>query len=240
MFSLSTCNACGCGGNRQTDTVKVSFGQPADACDKENEAPCVVKDKEAERQDAATEEQRCWEQEEEDEDRRRAREEEEAEADRQRLLELERQQELERQRMEELERQRRLQEEQRAREEQQLRQQEEEARRRAEEARKQEEEEAQRRAEEAQKQEQLSNFLSKHGFKDTNEKKKIKSGMFSSVSAYPLHVAVRAADAQAVGLLLWGGADKTLQDSAKRTPLALAEKLNKNGSHEHVMGALAG
>jgi len=228
MFGLSACNTCGCGGSRQTDTVKVSFSPPADLCDKENEAPCLVISKEAELQDAATEEQRCLEQEEEDERRAREKEEEreKVEADRQHQRELERQQVLEHQRLEELERQRRLQEEQRAREEEQLRQQ--------------GEEEAQRRAEEARKQEQLSVFLSKHGFKGANEKKKIKSGMISSASAYPLHVAVRAADAQAVGLLLWGGADKTLQDSAKRTPLALAQKLNKNGSHEQVINSLAG
>eukprot|EP00418_Pyrodinium_bahamense_P079640 CAMPEP_0179051174 /NCGR_PEP_ID=MMETSP0796-20121207/21110_1 /TAXON_ID=73915 /ORGANISM="Pyrodinium bahamense, Strain pbaha01" /LENGTH=229 /DNA_ID=CAMNT_0020747709 /DNA_START=48 /DNA_END=737 /DNA_ORIENTATION=+ len=229
MFGLSACNTCGCGGSRQTDTVKVSFSPPADLCDKENEAPCLVISKEAELQDAATEEQRCLEQEEEDERRAREKEEEreKVEADRQRQRELARLQALERQRLEELERQRRLQEEQRSREEEELRQQEvEEAHCRAEEARKQ--------------QQRLSIFLSKHGFTGANEKKKIKSGMISSASAYPLHVAVRAADAQAVGLLLWAGADKTLQDSAKRTPLALAQKLNKNGSHEHVIDTLAG
>jgi len=113
---------------------------------------------------------------------------------------------------------------------------EEEARRRAE-AQKQEEE-AHRRAEEARKQEEIGQFLSKNGFADVNEKKK-KSGMLSSGFTYPLHVAVKAADAQVVGLLLWGGADRSLKDSAKLTPLALAQKLDKKGSHKAVMDALA-
>eukprot|EP00408_Alexandrium_pacificum_P059647 CAMPEP_0171168238 /NCGR_PEP_ID=MMETSP0790-20130122/7608_1 /TAXON_ID=2925 /ORGANISM="Alexandrium catenella, Strain OF101" /LENGTH=208 /DNA_ID=CAMNT_0011633073 /DNA_START=96 /DNA_END=722 /DNA_ORIENTATION=- len=195
-------------GNQQTDTVKVSF-PPADASDKENAAPEPTSDQLAKLE----EEQRKLEQ--EGEERRRQQE----ETERRRREEEARA--LERQRAEE--ERRRLLEEQRAKE--------------AEESRRQQEAEARRRAEEARRREELGKVLARDGFAGVNERKK-KSGLLSSGFTYPLHAAVRAADAEAVGLLLWAGADRSLKDSAKLTPLMLAQKADKKGSHRQVVEAL--
>jgi hypothetical protein len=43
---------------------------------------------------------------------------------------------------------------------------------------------------------------------------------------------------QAIHYLLWGGADPSLQNSNKKTPLQLAEKLNKKDSHKAIIAAL--
>mmetsp|Transcript_108647 Transcript_108647/g.339825 ORF Transcript_108647/g.339825 Transcript_108647/m.339825 type:complete len:276 (+) Transcript_108647:401-1228(+) len=222
MFSFGACNACRGNSNQQTDTVKVSFSPKADACDKENAGPNMAIPQSPKLAEAK-EEQRPREQEEAEEDRRRQEALERARIERE---EQQRREEEERLRQLELERQRAAEEEERR------------AREEAERQRQQEEEDARRRAEEARRRKLVEEFLSKNGFAGVNERKK-KSGTFSSGFTYPLHAAVKAKDAQAVELLLWAGADKELKDSAKLTPLALAQKLDKKGSHKSVVDALS-
>uniref|UniRef100_A0A7S4Q6Q1 Uncharacterized protein n=1 Tax=Alexandrium monilatum TaxID=311494 RepID=A0A7S4Q6Q1_9DINO len=89
----------------------------------------------------------------------------------------------------------------------------------------------------ARQQGMLFQFLSKNRFAGANEKK-VTPGRLRSTFTYPLHTAVRTGDAQAVGLLLWAGADRTLKDSSKHTPLALAQKLDRSGSHASVIEIL--
>jgi len=112
-----------------------------------------------------------------------------------------------------------------------------------EEDRQEEEEESRRRQkaeeeERAAKKERLGLFLQKTGFQSFSEKK-VKKGILSSGFSYPLHAAVEAKDAEAVELLLWAGADPSLANSKKQTPLDFAQKKNKQGSHSQVIAALA-
>lgn len=106
-----------------------------------------------------------------------------------------------------------------------------------------EEEEAQRRheAEEAARHEKLCSFLEENGFRAPDEKR-VKGGVFSSGFCYPLHVAVEAKDVEAVQALLWAGADPSLANSKKKTPLQLAKAKNKSASSDYskVIEALLG
>lgn len=139
-----------------------------------------------------------------------------------------------------VEEQRSLELEERRQEEQRLAQQREEEKRVAEEEEKLQQQAIRKQLEEAEKvrkRERVQQWLAKYGFSAVNEKKK-KRGMLSSGYKYPLHAAVKAEDAAAIRLLLWAGADKSLEDSAKLTPLALAGKLGKKGSHKQVVAAL--
>jgi len=52
---------------------------------------------------------------------------------------------------------------------------------------------------------------------------------------FPLHAAVKRNDAEIVRLLLAAGAYTFLQDSQDQTPLNLAQKLNREGSHDAVL-----
>mmetsp|Transcript_60190 Transcript_60190/g.167952 ORF Transcript_60190/g.167952 Transcript_60190/m.167952 type:complete len:94 (-) Transcript_60190:26-307(-) len=74
------------------------------------------------------------------------------------------------------------------------------------------------RFEEQTRQRLLAAFLAAAGFSSVNEHKE-KRYMLSTGFTYPLHVAVQANDAGATKLLLWGGADKQLQDSDGLTAL---------------------
>mmetsp|Transcript_99311 Transcript_99311/g.289803 ORF Transcript_99311/g.289803 Transcript_99311/m.289803 type:complete len:244 (-) Transcript_99311:139-870(-) len=100
------------------------------------------------------------------------------------------------------------------------------------------EEEALMRKEQAQKQERLLMYLAANEFPSVNEKKKV-PGLLTAGFTYPLHLAARAPDAEAVEMLLSAGADRTLQDSSKLTPLALAMRLDKKGSHAAVIELLS-
>jgi len=83
----------------------------------------------------------------------------------------------------------------------------------------------------------LDQMLSSAGFSGVNEPKE-ENGMFRTGYTYPLHAAVKANSAEAVTMLLRSNADINLADSRRRTPLMLAEHLNKNHSHREVIMAL--
>mmetsp|Transcript_107390 Transcript_107390/g.326403 ORF Transcript_107390/g.326403 Transcript_107390/m.326403 type:complete len:274 (+) Transcript_107390:1-822(+) len=244
-------SSCSKGGGIQTDTVKVNFSSLAAIWDKENAAPDWVSPRAGQQKLQAEE---AWRREEEEwrrrqtEERERCRRLAEAEEQHRRQAEAEHRQRLEadlqqrsaeelrreaaeRRRREEEERKRRDAEERRCRRELEERLLAEREQRLEEERRR--EEEARLEAERASKRDRLERVLLQVGFGSVNERKKT-SGVLSSGFTYPLHAAVKAADVEAVELLLWGGADRTLKDSAKRTPLALALKLNRRDSHKAV------
>lgn len=241
MFALGSlgslgfaCNACKGHGDKQTDTVTVTFiNEPHDdASDKENAPPNLANGKgsgkfpevEVVERRFGTEVSQIKPDPAELFKRKKVEEQQE------RL----RHQQLERQRtMEEERRRQRLDQEERRRRQEELRAREQEVLRRR------RMEDAERRAEEAKKQLELKDFLSKNGFYSTNEGKQKKTGVLSSGFLFPLHVAVRNADAKAVEVLLWGGADRSVTDSAKLTPLALALKLDKKASHKAVIELLS-
>jgi len=83
----------------------------------------------------------------------------------------------------------------------------------------------------------LDQMLSSAGFSGVNEPKE-ETGMFRSGYTYPLHAAVKANSVEAVTMLLRSNADMNLADSRRRTPLMLAEQLNKRDSHKEVIIAL--
>jgi len=260
FFGTISTNCSGCKnlGNRNTDTVSVDaskiqeVSRVAAAPGKENSNPKQEED-EMRRQRAAEAVKKMREEKEAEERRRRQQQEEEEQQRQQREEEMQRQkaeEEAEEQRRaieaeeariaaeREQAEQRRLQAE--AEEQERLRRQreeeEEEGYRRL-----REEAEAKRlKEEEDAKRDQLNAFLQKAGFQEATEKK-VKKGLISSSFSYPLHAAVKAKDAEAVELLLWAGADPTLQNSKKQTPLELAQKKNdkKTQSHAKVMAALA-
>merc|ERR1711904_11657 len=90
---------------------------------------------------------------------------------------------------------------------------------------------------EAEKNAKVQAFLEKSGFQTATDKK-VKKGILSSSFSYPLHAAVEAKDSEAVELLLWAGADPSVENSKKQTPLQFAQKKNsKQGSHEKVIAA---
>mmetsp|Transcript_56068 Transcript_56068/g.157295 ORF Transcript_56068/g.157295 Transcript_56068/m.157295 type:complete len:424 (-) Transcript_56068:482-1753(-) len=82
-------------------------------------------------------------------------------------------------------------------------------------------------------------FLLQEGFDDSpNARKKTRSGLLSTGYTYPLHAAVLSNCPDVVEGLLRIGASSEQADSSGRTPLELAERLNKDGSHERVVRAL--
>jgi len=235
-----SCNGCRPQADKKTDTVKIDFASLANSGDKENmspQGPAATNTA-----DAAKKQQQELKEEKERQHREQA-------LQREKERKLQEQQEQMRRLAEE--KQRRLAEEQRKAEEQkrlqreaeqaELRRQEEERQRQEEERLKQErlraEAEAKKRAEKEEKQRKLNGFFTSAGFKTVNEQKK-KSGIVSSSFTYPLHVAVKANNLEAVELLLWAGADKAQKDSSKLTPAALATKLNKKDSHKAILAAL--
>lgn len=229
--SSTGCRGCRGSSSKQNDTVKINFDGIKAAHDKENAAPNAL------REAAEKEKQRLKE---------RCEQEMQKELERQRLEQYEQEQRRQAEERQAAEEKHRVEEQNRHRE--QLRKAQLEAeqaeRRRQEVLRKQEEErvraeqeEARRQAEVKAKQEKLRTFLNSHGFKSVNEQQK-KKGMLSSSFTYPLHVAVKANNLEAVDLLLWAEADKTLKDSSKLAPAALAAKLDKNRSHRAVLDAL--
>jgi len=257
-------------GAKETDTVKIDMAKLVGGGDKENQNPQPSQMKETAAQKMQRlekeNEQQQWEMEqqrlqEEQEQRQMERRRLEAEKAAQRAAEEEkrrREQEAEEQRrrqaeLAEQERQRKL----AAAQALQRKKEEEEKRRRYEEEQRrlaleemerqkklQEEEEArireeERKAEEALKMDLLREWLRTNDFPGPNDKK-VKKSMLSSSFQYPLHAAVELNDTQAVCLLLWAGADRTLKNSKKQTPFDLATAKNsKNGSHKAVITALS-
>jgi len=94
-----------------------------------------------------------------------------------------------------------------------------------------------RRVEENRRQRELDSMLTSAGFTGVNDAK-TKKGMFKNGHTFPLHSAVEANSPEAVQMLVRAGADINMLDSKKRTPLMLAEQLNKNDSHQEVIAAL--
>lgn len=220
--------------NKKVDTVMVNVGTLAPVEDKENMAPdpeVQWQEEEQKRVHSVQEQQRLADEEfkrlEQETDESRLRREHEEQL---RIGQIEKNLSEERHRIEEDQRTQQMEKERRLAEE--LRDQQLHAEQQA-------QLEEQRRLEGAQKQEMLRSFLSGAGFKDVNEKKKEKGGMFSSGFTYPLHAAVKANDANMVQLLLQAGADRTLSNSKKATPLAMAQKLDKGGSHKQVITVLS-
>jgi len=84
----------------------------------------------------------------------------------------------------------------------------------------------------------LRHFLAAAGFRSVNEPKSAGILSFSRKLTFPLHAAVKKADAEIVELLLWAGADRAKRDSMQATALELARRLDRGGSHAAVIAAL--
>jgi len=83
-------------------------------------------------------------------------------------------------------------------------------------------------------QQSVDDFLKGRGFKNMLTPRKA----FCGASIHPLHLAVEENNAETVRSLLRCGADKTQKNSAKMSPLELAEKCNKKGSHDAIVELL--
>jgi len=81
----------------------------------------------------------------------------------------------------------------------------------------------------------LDAFLKAHGYTGVNVKR---TSMWFK-SKCPLHSAVKANDAEIVRLLLNFGAVFSVKNSAGQTPMQLAQKLNRKGSHAAVIAVLS-
>jgi len=164
-----------------------------------------------------------------------------------RLAEQEAQQraEEERQRQEEEEclrlEEQRAREEQERLEEERRRAAEEQARlEREEQARREEAERQARLKEERERKEALHAFCQQHGFADISGPRRTGCAVWSAATTYPLHWAAELADARVVGLLLKEGVDTKQKNSAGKTAAQVAQKKDKNGSHQEVKRLLAG
>jgi len=226
------CRPCGDWGNKDYNTVKVD---PAaiNAADKEN-APNAFNKEGAERQRKIQE----WEAQQE-----KVRREEEQRREMERRVKEEQERQLAEQRQREAER-RRLELEQQAKEREAREQHLQEMRRQAELERQRQEQERheQIRLQEEARQKKIKEmddakkvraFLQSNGFKDPNDLVRKK---WNKVT--PLHLAVGQNNAEAVTLLLGAGADPKKMNGKKETPLGLAQKLDKNGSHAAVVQEL--
>merc|ERR1719414_541825 len=87
----------------------------------------------------------------------------------------------------------------------------------------------------AERKAQVACFLKDNGFKDatTSKRKLLKT-------TYPLHCAAELGDPQIVGMLIEAGANPRQTNSSGKTPAQVAEKRNRNGSHNDVLRALGG
>jgi len=93
---------------------------------------------------------------------------------------------------------------------------------------------AKARAEVESAQKAVDDFLKARGFKNMLTPRKA----FCGATIYPLHLAVEENNAETVQSLLRCGADRTQKNSAKMSPLELAEKCNKKGSHDAIVKLL--
>jgi len=94
-----------------------------------------------------------------------------------------------------------------------------------------------KRVEENRLRRELNSMLDAAGFAGVNDAK-VEKGLFTTGHTYPLHAAVKAKSSEAITILLRANADANLVDSRRRTPLALAEQLNRKDSHRGVIAAL--
>jgi len=168
----------------------------------------------------------------------------EQEEEAQRLAEREAEQRAEEERQRQEEERVRL-EEQRAREEaerlEERRAAEERARlEREEKARREEAERQARLKEERERKEALDAFCQQHGFADISAPRRSGCAVWSAATTYPLHWAAELADARIVGLLLKEGVDTKQKNSSGKTAAQVAQKKDKNGSHQEVKRLLAG
>lgn len=81
----------------------------------------------------------------------------------------------------------------------------------------------------------VGEFLRQKGFSDVNSRRK---SMFRW--KLPLHAAVKAKDVEMISSLITCKADPLRKNSRGETPMQVAEKLNRKGSHSNVMAALQG
>lgn len=86
--------------------------------------------------------------------------------------------------------------------------------------------------------EQLEIWLREARYEGVNHKRKTWSSKTISKSKYPLHTAVKRQDQIVIELLLRFGADPTLLNSSKQTPLAVAEQTNKDNSNDAIIQLL--
>lgn len=77
----------------------------------------------------------------------------------------------------------------------------------------------------------LKEFLEENGCFNVNSEKRGFAGLYE----YPLHVAVREANADLVSVLLANGADPYRLDNWGRSPLDLALSKNRKGSHDAII-----
>lgn len=225
-FSCSPC----VGSDPTQDTVKVD----PNLLNKENIQPFQAAQKkeeeEAQRQREA-EEQRMVE------ERRKQAEEEEARIrlEKQKAAEAKAQQEADEKARQEAEEKARLDAQEKARQEEAARAAAAEEERLRQEAQKAAEEQATREREEmSAAQEKVSEWCKANGFQDIHTAKKT----IRRATKLPIHTAVKHQNDEMVGLLLKCGAAKDAEDSKKQTPMQLAEKMNKNGSHDNIMAML--
>merc|ERR1712113_1051940 len=87
--------------------------------------------------------------------------------------------------------------------------------------------------EESEAREKMDTWLKQEKFDGVNHKRK---SMMKS--KYPLHTAVKRQDQTMVQLLLRFEADPTMVDSNKQTPVAIAEKNNKDSSYDAIIRLL--
>merc|ERR1711904_9997 len=233
----SSCRPCGEWGNKDYNTVKVDT-KAIQMKDKENapngKANAMSKE-EREREQKIQE----WEAQQE-----KIRREEEQRREMERRVKEEQERQLAEQRQREAER-RRLELEQQAKEReakerhvQEMRRQAELERQRQEQERREQirlqEEARQKKIKEVDDAKKVRAFLHSNGFKDPNDLVRKK---WSKVT--PLHLAVGQNNADVVKLLLAAGADPRKMNGKKETPLGLAQKLDKNGSHAAVVQELS-
>ena len=83
-------------------------------------------------------------------------------------------------------------------------------------------------------------FLEEHNFKGVNEPGRLPSVFWwrSSETVYPIHVAAKSGDHEALRLLLRAGASFEQKTSSGRTALQIAEQADREGSHSQVIALL--
>jgi hypothetical protein len=228
-----SCRPCGDWGNKDYNTVKVD-PKALNSANKENARNGAANKEEEERLRKIQE----WEAQQE-----KIRKEEEQRREMERKVKEEQERQLAEQRQREAER-RRLELEQQAKEReakerhlQEMRRQAELERQRQEQERQEQirlqEEARQRKLQEAQDAQKVRTFLQSNGFKDPNDLVRKKLNKVT-----PLTFAVGQNDIEMVKLLLGAGADPKKANGKKEIPLALAQKLDKNGTHAAIIEIL--
>jgi len=236
------CRPCGDWGNKDYNTVKVD-ATTLNALDKENAPNGQIRNGKAHALFAKEEEERQRQIKEFEEQQEKIRREEEQRREMERRVKEEQERQLAEQREREAER-RRLELEQRAREReakerhlQEVRRQAQLKQQRLEEERLEQirlqEEARQRKIKEMDDQRKVRSFLQSNSFKNVNDLVRKK---FAKVT--PLHAAVGQNNVEMVKLLLAAGADPSKGNGRNETPLKLAQKLDKNGTHAAIIEEL--